>query len=168
MAGTTADAVRLFRNADEDGVDVEKFQSRVELFGFGNGCAVIRFAGHDECGGFYFGDEIGERALHVLLGVIPWIAGEPIFCGPGNVAGEDKAVPVNDGIEARGGAKAFGVLDGPGGEDATAAATRDKEIASVDVAFGDDGVDAAIEVGEIVTGIGVVDEIGEFFAVAGA
>ena len=168
MAGTAADAVWFLGNADQHGVDVEEFEGGIKLFGFGDGSAVVGFAGHDQSWRFDFGDEIGERALHVLLGVFPGIAGEPIFCGPGNIAGQDEAVPVDDGIEARGGAEAFGVLDGPSGEDAAAAAAGNEEIVGVDVAFGDDGVDAAIEVGEIVAGIGVVDEIGKFFAVAGA
>ncbi len=60
------------------------------------------------------------------------------------------------------------MLDGPGGQHAAAAAAGDKEIVGVDVALGDDGVDAAIEIGKIVAGIGVVDEVGEFLAVAGA
>jgi len=103
-----------------------------------------------------------------LVGVVPGIAGEPVFCGPGDVGGKDEAVPIDDGIEARSGAEAFGVLDGPSGKDAATAPASDKEIVGIDVAFSDDGVDAAVEVGEIVSWIGVMDEIGEFLAVAGA
>jgi len=44
----------------------------------------------------------------------------------------------------------------------------DEEIVGVDVALGDNGVDAAVEVVKVVTWIGVMDEIGKFFAVAGA
>ncbi len=106
--------------------------------------------------------------MHVLVRVVPRIAWKPVFCGPRNVSGEDEAVPVDDGIEIGGGAEAFGVFDGPGGEDATAAAASDEEIVGVDVAFGDDGVHPAVEVGEIVARIGVMNEVGEFFAVAGA
>ena len=80
----------------------------------------------------------------------------------------DEAVPVDDRIERSGGAEALGVLDGPAGEHAAAAAAGDEEIVRVDVALGDDGVDAAIEIVEIVAGIGVVNEVGEFLAVAGA
>ncbi len=103
-----------------------------------------------------------------MLGVIPGIAGEPIFRGPGNVGSEHEAVPVDDRIERGGGAEAIGVFDGPSGEHAAAAAAGDEEIVGVDVALGDDGVDAAVEVVEIIAGIGVVDEVGEFFAVTGA
>src|SRR5713226_4452240 len=46
VAGTAADAVRLFRNADEHGFDIEKFEGRVKLLGFGNGRAEVLFAGH--------------------------------------------------------------------------------------------------------------------------
>src|SRR5216683_3220682 len=168
MAGTTADSVRLFRNADENRLDVEEFQGGVKLLGFGDGGAVVGFAGHDQSGRFDFADLIGERALHVLFGIVPGIAGEPIFCGPGNVGGEHEAVPVDDGIERRGGAEAVGVLDGPAGEDAAAAAASDEEIVGVDVALGDNGVDAAIEVVKIVARISVMDEIGKILAVAGA
>jgi len=49
------------------------------------------------------------------------------------------------------------VLDGPAGEDAAAAAAGDEEIVGVDVALGDDGVDAAIEVVEIVAWIRMMD-----------
>jgi len=59
------------------------------------------------------------------------------------------------------------VLDGPAGEDAAAATAGDEEIVGVDVALGDDGVNAAVEVEEIIAGIGVVDEICEILAIAG-
>src|SRR5713101_7882295 len=168
VARAAADAVGLFRDADQHGVDVEKFQGGVKLLGFGDGGTVVGFAGHDEGWRFDFGDLIGERALHVLLRVVPGIAGEPIFRGPGNVGGEHEAVPVDDRVERGGGAEAIGVLDGPGGEHAATTAAGNEEIVGVDVAFGDDGVDAAIQIVEIVAGIGVVDEVGELFAVAGA
>src|SRR5579859_2130554 len=168
MAGTAADAVRLLGNAHEDGFNVHELQAGVELLGFGNGRAEVGFAGHEQRRRFDFIQEIGERALHVLVGVVPGIAGEPIFSGPRNVAGKDEAVPVDDGIEASRGAETVGVLDGPGSEHASAAATGDKEIVGVNVALGDDRVHAAVHVIEIVAGIGVVNEIGELFAVAGA
>ena len=62
----------------------------------------------------------------------------------------------------------IGVLDGPAGENAAATAAGDKEIIGVDIALGDDGVDAAVEVGKIVARISVMDEICKFFAVARA
>ncbi len=98
---------------------------------------------------------IGERALHVLLGVVPGIAGKPIFGGEGDVAGEHEAVPVDDGIKRGGCAEAGGVLDGPGGEHAAAAAAGDVEIVRVDVTLANDSIDAAIEIVEIVARIGV-------------
>src|SRR5216683_1308921 len=168
MAGTTADSVRLFRNADENRLDVEQFQSGVKLLGFGDGGAVVGFASHDEGGRFDFDNLVGERALHVLLGIVPGVSREPIFCGERNIAGEHEAVPVDDRIERGGCTEAIGVLDGPGGEHAATTAAGNEEIVGVDVAFGDDGVDAAIEIVEIVAGIGVVDEVGELFAVTGA
>src|SRR5216683_893272 len=168
MAGTTADSVRLFRNADENRLDVEQFQSGVKLLGFGDGGAVVGFASHDQSGRFDFDNLVGERALHVLLGIVPGVSREPIFCGERNIAGEHEAVPVDDRIERGGCPEAIGVLDGPGGKDAATAAAGDEEIVGVDVAFGDDGVDAAIEVVEIVAGIGVVDEVSKLFAVARA
>src|SRR5712692_116430 len=168
VARAAADAVGLFRDADQHGVDVEKFQGGVKLLGLGDGCAVVGFAGHDEGWRFDFGDLIGKRALHVLLGIFPGIAGEPVFCGERDVGGEHEAVPIDDRIERGGGAEAIGVLDGPGSEHAATTAAGNEEIVGVDVAFGDDGVDAAIQIVEIVAGIGVVDEVGELFAVAGA
>ena len=60
VAGAAADAVRLFRNADEHGVDVQEFKGGVKLLSFGDGGAVIGFAGHDERGGFNFADLVGE------------------------------------------------------------------------------------------------------------
>ena len=60
------------------------------------------------------------------------------------------------------------MLDGPASEDTAAAAAGDEEIVGVNVAFGDDGVDAAVEIVKIVAGIGVMDEIGKFLAIAGA
>ena len=79
MAGAAADAVRFLGDADQDGVDVEEFKSCVELLGFGDGSAIVSFAGHEQSWRFDFGDEIGERSLHVLIGVFPGNAGEPIF-----------------------------------------------------------------------------------------
>src|SRR6266853_6697839 len=81
VAGAAADAVWLFRNADEHGFDIEKFQGGVKLLGFRNGCAVVLFAGHHQRRRFDFADLIGQRALHVLLAVVPGIAGKPILCG---------------------------------------------------------------------------------------
>ena len=60
------------------------------------------------------------------------------------------------------------MLDGPAGENATTAAAGDKEIVRVDVALGDNGVDAAVQIEKIVARIGMVNEVGKFFAVAGA
>ena len=116
--------MRLLGNADKDGIHVEEFQRFVELFGFRNGRAIVGLAGHDQCGSFDFGDEIGERALHVIVGVVPGKSREPVFGNEGNVGGERKAVPIDDRIERRGGAETVGVLDGPAGEDAAAAAKK--------------------------------------------
>src|SRR5260370_15709468 len=69
--------------------------------------------------------------------------------------------------ECRGG-KRCGVVDGQAGRDAPAAAAGDEEIVGVDVALGDNSVDSAVEVVKIVARIGVMDEIGKFFAIAGA
>src|SRR5712692_6570678 len=60
------------------------------------------------------------------------------------------------------------MLDGPAGEDTTPAATGDEEIVGVNVALGNDGVDAAVEVIKIVARVSVMDEIGKILAVAGA
>src|SRR6202521_1301733 len=168
VAGAAADAVGLFGNADEDGIHVEEFERFVELLGFGNRRAIVGFAGHDQCGRFDFGDEIGEGALHVIVGVVPGKTGEPVFGNEGNVGGEREAIPVDDGIERSRGAEAFGVLDGPAGENAAAAATSDEKIVGVDVALGDYGINAAVEVVKIVAGIGEMDETAKILAVAGA
>src|SRR5712692_9879237 len=45
VARAAADAVGLFRDADQHGVDVEKFQGGVKLLGLGDGGAVVGFAG---------------------------------------------------------------------------------------------------------------------------
>ena len=116
----------------------------------------------------FFTREI-TRALHVVVGVVPGIAGEPILRAEGGkVGGEDPAVPVDDGIETGGGAETVGAIDHPAGEHAAAGAAGDEEVVGVDVALGENGVDAGVEVVEIVAGIGVMNQIGEFFAVAGA
>src|ERR1700676_3613694 len=60
VAGAAADAVRLFRNADEHGVDVQEFKGGVKLLSFGDGGAGIGFAGHEGRGGFNFADLVGE------------------------------------------------------------------------------------------------------------
>src|SRR5882757_10935667 len=117
---------------------------------------------------FDFSNLIGERALHVLLGVVPGIAGKPIFGGERDVAGEHEAVPVDDGIERGGGAETGGMLDGPSGEDAATAAAGYEQIVGIDVSFGDHGVDAAVEIVEVIAGICMMDEVGKFFAVTGA
>src|SRR5260370_39537489 len=62
----------------------------------------------------------------------------------------------------------MGGRGGAGGEEAAAAAAGDEGIVGVDVALGDKGIDAAVEVVKIVARIGVMDEIGKFFAIAGA
>src|SRR5271170_6414605 len=79
MAGSAADAVWFLGNTDEYNIDVEELEGRVELFRFGDGSAIVGFAGHQQSWRFYFGDEIGERALHILIGVFPGNAREPIF-----------------------------------------------------------------------------------------
>src|SRR5882757_1277671 len=168
MAGAAADAVGFLGNADEDGIHVEEFERFVKLFGFGNGSSVVGFAGHDQCGRFDFGDKIGEGALHVIVGVVPRETREPIFCDEGDVGGKREAVPINNWIESRGGAEALGVFDGPAGENTAPAAAGNEEIVGINVALGDDGVDAAIQVIKIVAGISVMDEIGKVLAVAGA
>src|SRR6266852_1014461 len=168
MAGAAADAVGLFGNADEDRIHVEEFERFVELLGFGDGSAIVGFAGHDQSGRFDFGDEIGERALHVVVSAVPGKTREPVFGDEGDVRSEREAVPVDDWIEGSSGAETFGVLDGPAGEDAAAAAAGDKEIAGVDVAFGDYSIHAAVKVIKIIAGISVMDEIGEILAIAGA
>src|SRR3989442_10670227 len=156
-AGAAAKAVGLLRDAHEDRINIQKFEGFVELLGFGNGCAIVGFAGHDHRGSFHFSDEIGERALHVIVGVVPRIAGEPVFGDEGNVGGESEAVPINDWIERSGGAETVGVLNGPAGKDTAAAAAGDKEIVGVDVALGDDRVHAAVQIVEVIAGIGVMD-----------
>ena len=51
------------------------------------------------------------------------------------------------------------MLDGPAGENAAATATGDKKIVRVDVAFGDNRVDPAVQIVKIVAGIGVMNEV---------
>src|SRR3989441_7564293 len=123
VAGAAANAVGVLGGASEDRIDVQKFEGFVELLGFGNGCAIVGFAGHDHRGSLHFSDEIGERALHVIVGVVPRIAGEPVFGDEGNVGGKSEAVPINDRVERSGGTETVGVLDGPAGKDAAAAQT---------------------------------------------
>src|SRR5579883_2442795 len=168
VAGAAANAVGLLRNAHKDGFDIEELKRFVKLLGFGNGSTKIGFAGHNQRGRFDFGDKIGKRALHVVVGVVPREAGKPIFRDPRNIGSEDKAVPVDDGIKRSGGPETIGVLDGPAGENAATAAAGDVKVAGIDVALGDDGVNAAVEVVEIIAGVGVVNQIGKFLAVAGA
>ena len=152
VAGTAANAVRLLGHTYENGVDVQELESGVKLFGLGNGRAIVRFAGHNQRWRFHFGDQIRERALHVLIGVVPGITGEPIFGDEGDVGSQGEAVPVDDGIERGGGAEAFGMLDGPASEHPAATAAGDEEIVRVDVALGDDGVNAAVEIVKVVAG----------------
>ncbi len=99
MAGAAADAVGLFGNADEDSFHVEKFQRFIELLGFGNGGAVVGFAGHDQRRSLDLGDEVGERTLHVVVGVFPRKTGEPILGDERDVGRESEAVPIDDRIE---------------------------------------------------------------------
>jgi len=60
------------------------------------------------------------------------------------VRSEDPAIPVDDGIEAGGGAETIGVIDHPAGEDASPGTPSDEEIALIDVTFGQKGIDAGI------------------------
>src|SRR5258708_5842581 len=168
VGGAAGDAMGLFGNADENGVHIQELERFVELLGFGNGGAIVSLPGHDECGRFDFGDEIGEGALHVIAGVVPRKTREPVFSNERDVGSQSKAVPIDDGIEGSGGAETFGILDGPAGKDAAAAATGDEEIVCVDVALGDDGIDTAVEVVKIVARISVMDEVSKIHAIAGA
>src|SRR6267154_681969 len=168
VAGAAGDAVGLFGNANEDSIHVEEFERFVELLSFGNGSAIVGFTGHDQCGRLDFGDEIGEGALHIIIGVLPGKTREPVLGDEWNVGSEREAVPIDDGIESSRGAETISVLDGPAGENTTAASAGDEEIVGVNVAFGNDGVDAAVEIGIIVARISVMDEISKFFAVARA
>src|ERR1700730_1468668 len=168
VAGAATDTVGFFGNADEHGFHVQKFERGVKLFGFGDGSAVVGFAGHDKRRSLHLADKIGEGTLHVIVSVFPGQRGKPVFCDEGNVRSEREAVPVDDRIERRGGAVTGGVLDGPAGEDAAAAAARGKKIVGVDVALGDDGVYAAVHVVKIVAGIRVMDKVGKFLAITRA
>jgi len=152
VAGAAGDAVGLFGNANEDSIHVEEFERFVELLSFGNGSAIVGFTGHDQCGRLDFGDEIGEGALHIIIGVLPGKTGEPVFGNEGDVGGECEAVPIDDRVERSRGPETIGVLDGPAGENAAAAATGDKKIVRVDVALGDNRVDPAIQIVKIVAG----------------
>ena len=60
------------------------------------------------------------------------------------------------------------MIDHPAGENTAARATGDEEVVLIDVVLGENRVDAGVEVLEIITGIGVVNKIGELFAVTGA
>src|SRR5262249_40599832 len=157
MARATVDTVRFFWYAHQNRVDIEQLQRRVELFGFGDRRAEVGFSSHHERRSFDFTDEIGQRALHVLIRVFPRIAGKPIFGDERNVRGEREAVPVDDRIKRRRSAETISVLDGPAGEHATAAAAGYVKVVRVDVTFGDDGVDTIVEIVKIVAGISVVD-----------
>src|SRR5437667_12735592 len=106
--------------------------------------------------------------MNVTIGVVPGKTRKTLLGDEWNVGRERKAVPIDDGIERSRGAETISVLDGPAGEYAAAAAASDEEIVGVDVALGDNGVDAAVEVGIIVARISVMDEISKFFAVARA
>src|SRR6266851_1638485 len=161
VAGAAAYTVRLLWDADENCINVEKFQCFIELLGFGNGGAVVGFAGHDQRRSLDLGDEVRERTLHVVVGVFPGKTREPILGDERDVGSEREAVPIDDRIEGSRGAETIGVLDGPAGKYATAAAAGDEEIVGVDVALGDNGVDSAVQVVKIVAGICVVDKIGK-------
>src|SRR6185437_6241676 len=169
VAWAHAHSVRLARDANEHGLDFSELERGVILLRFGDGRAVIGFAGHEHGGRLDFADERNHGALHVLVRILPWRAGEPILAAEdGNVGGERPAIPVDDGIERSGRAEPIGAVNHPAGEDAAAAASGDEEIIGIDVALGDYGVDGGIQIVEIVAGIGVVDQIAEFFAIAGA
>src|SRR6202795_389002 len=47
MAGPAADAVWFFGDADQHGVNIEKLEGRIKLFGFGDRGAIVGFARHD-------------------------------------------------------------------------------------------------------------------------
>src|SRR5260370_26742047 len=145
VAGAAGDAVGLFGDTDENGIHVEEFERFIELLGFGNGSAIVGFSGHDQSGCFDRGDEIGERALHVTVGVVPGKTREPVFRDEWNVGGERKAVPIDDGVERSRGAETISVLDGPAGENAAAAAAGDGWVVGVNGAFGEAAVDAYVE-----------------------
>ena len=104
VAGAPANTMRFLGHANEDRVDIQKFERFVELLGLGDGSAIVGFAGHDQRWSFYLGDEIGERALHVIVGVIPGKTGEPVFGDERDVGSKREAIPVDDRIERSGGA----------------------------------------------------------------
>ena len=87
---------------------------------------------------------------------------------PWDVRRQHKAVPVDDRIKRSRRAEAVGVLDGPAGKHSATSAAGHKKIVRVDVALCRHRVHAAVQVVEVVAGIRVVNQIGEFFAIARA
>ena len=79
MAWVTAEAVGLARKAHESGLHFQEFERRVVLLGFGYGSAEVFIAGHQQSGRLHIFHQRNYRAFHVVVGVVPRIAGEPVF-----------------------------------------------------------------------------------------
>src|SRR5207245_2972016 len=97
---------------------------------------------------------------------VPGQAGEPVLVDPAaDVGVEDPAVPVDHRVDGDGGTEPGRVADHPAGQDAATAAAGDVELLGVDEAPGDHGIDAGVQIVEVVPRVGVVDQVAELGAV---
>src|SRR5437660_11513449 len=104
-----------------------------------------------------------------MFNILPRRAWEPVPGEEGvDVGGQDKAEPVDDRLADDGSAETARFSNDPCGEDTAARTARDEEAILVNVALGDDGVDARHQVLVIVPRIGVVNQIAELLAITRA
>src|SRR5580765_7892073 len=104
-----------------------------------------------------------------MLDVVPGHSRKPVPGGPvSNIRGKHEAVPVDHRIDRNCGSKSRRPANHPASEYPAAASSCDEDLLRIDVAFRDDCIDSGIEIVEVVSGIGVVNQIAELLTVARA
>src|SRR5688572_2473634 len=143
-----------------------QLQRLVVLLRVADGCAKVAVADHDERRRRHGANERQRRAAPVAVGVFPRQLREPVLRHVRrNVGRQNRARPVDDGLLRRGRLEAIRLADDPGGQDAAARAARDIQPVGVDEPRRYARVDGAHEVGVVVAGIAVLDQVRELFAV---
>ena len=149
--------------------------SAVDTVGASGACrlgdrrAVVSFAGEQHGRRLHVAHQRQRRTAPVFLGFFPGLRAEPVAIEEiVHVRREHEARPVDHRLGDHGGAEAIRLADDPRREHAAARTAGDEQVVGVDVALRDHRIDAGHQVVVVIARIGVVDQVAEGFAVAGA
>ena len=84
------------------------------------------------------------------------------------IGSQHEARPIDHWLCHNSRSKAVGIANNPCGQDTTTGATGDKQLIGIDIALGDQGINARDQVVVVVAGVGEVNLVGECLAVTRA